>query len=1163
MGDAYGWPMPGQPGMHADYLPPQFDTRQADFKRHMGQRPLTAVDMRQLSQALIDAREGTGEVRSVLLRASFKPRLPGLTKMVSKLSKEGAWRKALEVYETVEDLGLIPDTALTNSAISACDKGGRWQKALEVFESMERLGLPRDAITYSATISSLAKGKQWHAALQVFNHMRDAGVPADVVTCCSLINALERGGQWQLAEALFLQMCCVAKDAEVGVVAPRKDGKEEGKAGEVSPSSVFDLLRVLPPPGEDAPGGGEEVRDAGAPAGEGVPGGEPSDGTADRLLADGEELASRLRSSLSLGDVERATLGVPGAGPGAARAGVAASPFITAASLAAGIRRTGSDAPLRAASASASAFAAPGAGPRIERSVSLSAPHAPRRALSGVHDVQASAHLRRAMTSFVPGPAPGSRADTPTAATGAGGGPGAEDGASSGLPSTGGLSAPGSPARAGSPPGPAFAFGHAARVTPNRVCCNALLAAYARARPPQWQRAVHLLRAMWEGGPTLAPDAVSFNTALKACTNAGELDRALEVFKEMGSRGVRPNITTFNCLIAAAAEAGAAGTLQEVGRWLEVADRDVKGACMNTFVAALVKLGHCEEPQSPLGTPWLGSVGTPKHGTHPGPTTALNTLISGYMKSGQYHKVRSFFFDLLGSGQAPSPALMHAMLTACGASGAWADALEAMRAALAGGLEGGLAPGTPLFNACLAALARAAEAAPPAQRPALAAGALQVFREMQGPRAARRDADTFLALVRVLAATGNPQQVLAVHDLMLAQGQTPDAAGALTILQSMLQLGEVGKAAFLAHSLLSQGVQLDADVFTSLISACSLLGAWEPAQSLCAAAAAAQLASAEPAYNHLLSTALTAGQYNVMVEVLGQMQEARLNVDPGTLAALMTLMSAGGAGGVGGAGVGGGRLPGALSPTGPGLAEVAPGVSPAPGPLFSPALSPAGSGLGGPLQLPSAAQSPTSPFLPLGTVPGLTPGPFASIEEANRELEGCIGRLDLEATIHLLTRIQDSGLSADATTYRLLILSASRTDQAHLAVQLCSQAHTLGVFKHYVLPGQSGSGWVNLRDAGTEVGVTSVLTWLTLLSQLHVAGKDLEDETISIVTGADAAGLQLQDSLKVMLTTGQAPLKAFKGLVPLTLPSDALVVSESARGVVSISTRALYRAMPL
>lgn len=167
------------------------------------------MDMRQLTNALGAAREGCGEVRAVLLQAAFRPRLPGLTKMVSKLSKEGAWRKALEVFETSEEMGVRPDTALTNSAISACDKGGRWQKALEIFESMDSMHLPRDAITYSATISALAKGKQWHAALQVFDHMQTAGVEADVVTCCSLINALERGGQWQLAEKLFLQMCTV------------------------------------------------------------------------------------------------------------------------------------------------------------------------------------------------------------------------------------------------------------------------------------------------------------------------------------------------------------------------------------------------------------------------------------------------------------------------------------------------------------------------------------------------------------------------------------------------------------------------------------------------------------------------------------------------------------------------------------------------------------------------------------------------------------------------------------------------------------------------------------------------------------------------------------------------------------------------------------------
>lgn len=34
-----------------------------------------------------------------------------------------------------------------------------------------------------------------------------------------------------------------------------------------------------------------------------------------------------------------------------------------------------------------------------------------------------------------------------------------------------------------------FNFSHAAKVAPNRVCCNALLAAYARAKPPQWHKA--------------------------------------------------------------------------------------------------------------------------------------------------------------------------------------------------------------------------------------------------------------------------------------------------------------------------------------------------------------------------------------------------------------------------------------------------------------------------------------------------------------------------------------------------------------------------------------------------------------------------------------------------------------------------------------------------
>lgn len=43
--------------------------------------------------------------------------------MVAKLSRENAYRKGLEVFDALPAIGLMPDTAITNAAISACDKG--------------------------------------------------------------------------------------------------------------------------------------------------------------------------------------------------------------------------------------------------------------------------------------------------------------------------------------------------------------------------------------------------------------------------------------------------------------------------------------------------------------------------------------------------------------------------------------------------------------------------------------------------------------------------------------------------------------------------------------------------------------------------------------------------------------------------------------------------------------------------------------------------------------------------------------------------------------------------------------------------------------------------------------------------------------------------------
>lgn len=288
---------------------------------------------------------------------------------------------------------------------------------------------------------------------------------------------------------------------------------------------------------------------------------------------------------------------------------------------------------------------------RLQRSGSL------RRDPNGPVQAAAAAHLRRAMSCFPELDVPDHHGLGGSISTGDGG-----------TNNTGVTSM--------------FTFSHAVRVAPNRVCCNALLAAYARAKPPQWQKAVHLLTAMWSGGPTLTPDAVSYNTVLKACANSFQLTRALEVYREMVTRGVVPNATTFNCLISSAADAGAAATLREVGMWLETAPHDVRAACMNAYTAGLVKVGAWEDALRAYRD--MLAPGSPAH-----PTAAtFNVVMSGYMHCGDYQAVRQTFEEMRAAGVSPTIVAYNTLLAALAAGGAWMDALDVLSAVLQASMEG-------------------------------------------------------------------------------------------------------------------------------------------------------------------------------------------------------------------------------------------------------------------------------------------------------------------------------------------------------------------------------------------------------------------------------------------------------------------------------------------
>jgi pentatricopeptide repeat protein len=118
----------------------------------------------------LESCESSSEAVQVVLSnvaLHFKPRLPGLTKLMSRFSKSNNWHKALHIFESLHLCGITADTTIANAAIAACDKGGDWLRAKKIFDDMERTSLFRDTITFSSTISALSKSKQPRQSIEV------------------------------------------------------------------------------------------------------------------------------------------------------------------------------------------------------------------------------------------------------------------------------------------------------------------------------------------------------------------------------------------------------------------------------------------------------------------------------------------------------------------------------------------------------------------------------------------------------------------------------------------------------------------------------------------------------------------------------------------------------------------------------------------------------------------------------------------------------------------------------------------------------------------------------------------------------------------------------------------------------------------------------------
>lgn len=794
--------------------------------------------MRSLTAALNAARPGCGEIRRILTSSQFRPRLPGLTKLVSRLSRDGHWQKGLEVFESLPEMGLTPDTTITNAAISACDRGGQWEKALQIFYNMDTHGLCRDTITYSSVISALSKGRQCSLAIDVFNHMMNANVHPDAVTCCSLISALDKGGMWQIAEQVFISMYAEhpqyqmlllsmddaldqqTKDRMLVVHQSRTPrGNEMGRmhsmptitaanncppgfnanslarimsgpqgAQPMVPPRTWSRSPPLPPldqrrssslssaggvqaqidkaiQNEEAAKkswfnnnerpkaaikqevndvlGSLSIEDAIAEVEQGPQSDNPSSGL---NLSIPSPVPPRVDSPSTPSKAgvksEASNPPTPSLTPQTVPASAGPTPFAALSSghppLSPGPPKTNSSLNHLATPFSASDYSF-GSTPTAARASSFSM----QRALTEIPEANYFPQVMDTMRAL------SFSNDELDRAAGRFDGS-IRDGFSHGLnpcPMERALSAP-------APSASAILRTRSIsnrKTAPNRVCCNALLAAYARAHPPQWLKALRLLELMWECGGEVCPDIVSYNTVMKACGNGQQLDMAFKVYHNMRVRGLEPSIATFGTLITVASDAQRYDRVIEVWEWLQQSGMELNITCANAFLSALEKEGRWNDALQ-----FFNSLLSSASRVKPNAVT-FNIIMSSYQKRSQPDKVVYVFEDMFTAGVEPSIITYNTLICAYGQMGDWHKALDVLKHLIAN--DSNVQPTLATFNQVLAALSEGALNADAISKPAIAQAAWDVFQHMVSTNTVQPDMVSYNTVITALQRVGETQLV--------------------------------------------------------------------------------------------------------------------------------------------------------------------------------------------------------------------------------------------------------------------------------------------------------------------------------------------------------------------------------------------------------------------
>ena len=247
---------------------------------------------------------------------------------------------------------------------------------------------------------------------------------------------------------------------------------------------------------------------------------------------------------------------------------------------------------------------------------------------------------------------------------------------------------------------------------------------------------------------------------------AGELDLALDVYRQMLNEGCTPNLVTYNTLIDVYGKTGAWEDAIAVLDDVEEQGLEPEARTYNTVIIACNQSSRAAEALQ-VYERMLRANAKPT-------ATTYTALISAYGKSGQLDAAMQIFRDMAKQGCERNVITYSSLISACEKAGRWQLALDLFKEMHSEGCE----PNVVTYNSLIAACAQGSQAAK----------AQEIFELMQ-KRGCRPDSVTFGALIGAYDKSGNWRSALSSFEAIRGASCRPDTVVYNTIIGCLWKTG--------------------------------------------------------------------------------------------------------------------------------------------------------------------------------------------------------------------------------------------------------------------------------------------------------------------------------------------------------------------------------------